>query len=94
MFGNDGSGLSVGSPSSVVGNALFSNGTYGIYMEFGAGSTVQQNALGNHSGFALFLGSSVSYLGNSITTFDPTHGTVSGGVNAGQNVCDGSPICP
>jgi len=53
---------------------------------------VQRNAVHSNVGYGLNLGSQSGYRENVIT--NNTTGTVTGGVDAGANVCNGSLTCP
>ena len=80
----------------VAGNTVYGNGSTGI--EADAGSLISENSIRGNGGIGLDLtngqgGSDASsYRGNAIS--GNAGGTVSGGVNAGGNVCNGSTTCP
>ena len=76
--------------STVSGNAAYSNTGDGIQAEEGA--VVSGNTARNNSQLGLRLEATASYLGNNVS--NNTAGTVSGGVDAGGNVCDGTTTCP
>ncbi len=81
---------SLGSGVEVTNLRVFSNGSTGIYA---VGSTrVTDNTAHNNGGWGLFLSADSGYRDNVIT--NNAGGSVSGGVNAGGNVCDGSLTCP
>ncbi len=86
---NDGDGLSV-SGGSIRGNTAFANGGNGITVS-GAASVVG-NTLVLNSGFQLDLSSDAGYSNNVIDEI--VSDTVSGGVQMGQNVCNGNTSCP
>ena len=83
-------GIFAGSGSTVSGNTAIDNVGGGIFAS--SGSTIQRNTVDSNGGFGLFLKLTAGYRENVIT--DNTLGTVSGGVNAGGNVCNGSLTCP
>jgi parallel beta-helix repeat protein len=79
-----------GSGSTVSDNTAYQNGSHGIQAE--GGSTVQGNTMRQNNGYGLLVFVDVGYRGNVISS--NTSGTVTGGFNAGGNVCNGSLTCP
>jgi len=76
----------------VTGNLVVGNGGDGIRAA-GAGDLVERNRITGNTGVGLVLNSSeAGYRGNVVS--GNTAGTVSGGVDMGGNVCDGSATCP
>jgi hypothetical protein len=91
-YTNQGGGISTGPGVTMLGNAVYGNTYDGIETEFGEGSLVKENTVRYSTGFGLKLSADTADSDNVLTT--NTGGTVSGGVNAGGNVCDGSLTCP
>jgi len=87
--GNAGAGVAAGAGSTVVGNASATNNGPGIAAA--DGSTVTNNSATSNNGPGLQLGNSAGYGGNVVFT---NIGTVSGGVQIGTNLCNGSTVCP
>ena len=88
---NNGSdGILISGGSTATNNTSYFNGGDGINCL--EGSTVHRNTVYGNTGFGLALDPGASYRENTIT--DNTAGTVSGGVNTGNNACNGSTICP
>jgi hypothetical protein len=85
-FNGDG-GISTGEASTVSGNTVNANGVFGISTD----GTVRGDTITNNGDFGLFL-SSGGYTDNVI--IGNLGGTVSGGVEMGTNVCDGTTTCP
>ncbi len=84
-------GIVAGSGCTVSGNTAHVNGDDGIFAS--SGSTVSGNTVSRNTGFGLrFLDATAAYRGNTID--GNTAGTVSLGINAGGNVCNGSLTCP
>ncbi len=89
-------GIIVGLGSTVQGNTVKGNFGHGILAS--GGVTVQGNTVRENTGFGLSLSTDVppdpdSYRENTISR--NTAGTVTGlGINNGNNVCNGSLICP
>lgn len=90
VYLNGGSGIFVNVGSTASGNTAYLNGVDGI--QASTGSNVESNTAYSNNGFGLHLGSKSGYRGN--VTTNNTAGAVSGGVDAGNNVCDGSTTCP
>jgi hypothetical protein len=74
---------------SVTNNVAQSNGNNGI--DATGDGIVSLNTLTSNK-FGLTLGSNVGYVGNVL--YGNTSGTVVGGVQVGQNLCNGSTTCP
>lgn len=74
---------------SVTNNVAQSNGNNGI--DATSDGVVSLNTLTSNK-FGLTLGSNVGYVGNVL--YNNTSGTVVGGVQVGQNLCNGSTTCP
>ncbi len=89
-FNNGDDGISVQVGSTVSGNTAFGNGGDGISAF--AGSTVQQNAVRENRDYGLNLNPTAAYRENVIT--GNSTGTVLGGLNLGDNSCNGAAICP
>jgi parallel beta-helix repeat protein len=88
-------GIISGFGSTVSGNTANENGSDGIAAN--RGSTVQRNTVWRNGGFGLNLllnatGFTSAFRENVIT--NNMTGTVNGGVNMGNNSCDGKPSCP
>ncbi len=95
IYGNGGTGIEAGRGSAVSGNTVYENGGDGIAVQ--GGSTVSGNTVHANSEQGLNLSGTPgvdapTYRNNSIS--GNTIGTVSGGVNAGGNVCNGTTTCP
>jgi hypothetical protein len=89
-FGNGGDGLNVALGSTVSSNAAYDNVGDGI--QTGSGCVVKGNAARSNTGFGLNLGSQTGYRENVVSL--NAGGTIGGGTNAGDNVCNGSLTCP
>lgn len=89
-FGNGGDGLNVALGSTVSNNAAYDNVGDGI--QTGNACVVKGNAVRANGGFGLNLASHTGYRENVVSL--NSGGTVSGGTNAGENVCNGSLTCP
>ena len=89
-YDNEGDGIFADAGSNVSGNTAYQNGGAGILVN--AGSNVSGNTVRDNGGYGLSLGALSGYRENVIS--GNTTGTVTGGVNAGGNVCDGSLTCP
>ena len=97
---NGDDGIHAGAGSTVSGNTSNNNENDGISVRFGA--SIQGNtAYGNGTsgtGYGLaFVGTGGAYRGNVVSTnalITATRGTVSGGIDAGGNICNGSLTCP
>jgi hypothetical protein len=76
--------------STVAGNTTASNSGDGI--EATGGSTVQRTTSRSNTGFGLRLASDAGYRENTIS--NNSGGTVTGGVNMGNNSCNGATFCP
>ncbi|MFK7894766.1 MAG: hypothetical protein AB8G23_02960 [Myxococcota bacterium] len=87
---NEMDGIRVDPGSVVALCTTIDNDDSGINAAFG--STVRQNSLSLNTGFGLALQSTANYHENLMT--ENGLGAVSGGVNMGSNVCDGSTTCP
>lgn len=87
---NGGWGISVNIGATVTGNRIYSNGGTGIHAF--NGSTIQSNSVRENVGIGMNLDTSTAFRDNTIT--GNGGGTVSGGGNAGGNVCNGSLTCP
>lgn len=88
-YRNGRDGIVAGDGSVVSGSAVFWNGHSGI--KSSGGSVVRDNSVSFNSWFGLELGTDDGYHGNVIS--NNTTGTVSGGVNLGENACNGI-VCP
>jgi hypothetical protein len=95
---NLGGGIYCALGCTITQNSLYNNGrngSWGIQAGFGSavsGNTVRTPSTGS---WGLRLGDpNVAYRDNTITTTTGATGTVTGGVNAGGNVCNGSLTCP
>ncbi len=86
---NGSSGIKSGKGSSINSNITINNTLNGI--DAGAGSNVQSNTIRNNSNFGLNLDATAIYQQNVMT--GNTSGSVSGGVNMGQNYCN-TQVCP
>ena len=107
--GNGAGGIFVGGTGNVTGNMAVGNGGNGIEAEAstvtdnmandngnnGIAVTLYGNVSGNtvsgNSAFGLFLDKAVGYANNVVYR---NAKTVSGGVQMGTNVCDGTTTCP
>ncbi len=89
VYGSTLRGILTDDRCTVMDNTSTENGGFGIVA--GNSSTVQGNTVGLNGSAGLFLGSTTAYRGN---TIDSNGLTVTGGVNAGGNVCNGSLTCP
>ena len=88
---NGGIGIITAAGSTVSGNTAHVNGGDGIFAS--SGSTVSGNTVSRNTGFGLrFLDDTGSYRANTID--GKAAGTVSLGLNAGGNVCNGTLTCP
>lgn len=88
---NGGDGIVGNSGATISGNTVFGNGGDGIRVYSGA--LVEGNTLRGNTGFGINLSlNASSYRGNMIS--GNTAGTVTGGVDAGGNVCGTSTTCP
>lgn len=83
-------GISFGSGAVVSGSASLANGSDGIHV--GLGSLVQGNAVRSNVGFGISLSSDSGYRENVVS--GNTLGTVTGGANLGNNLCNGLTTCP
>ena len=83
-FSNEGDGIFAESGSTVSGNTSSSNGGDGIFARNGCLDL--HNTVRGNTGVGLNLAGDAAYRENVIT--GNTDGTVSGGVNAGGNVCN------
>lgn len=86
---NTGDGIAVSDGSTVSGNTVADNGGDGIDAQNGctvSGNTTYKNTL-----FGLKLGFSSGYRDNVVLS---NGGTITGGVDAGGNVCENNTICP
>ncbi len=83
-------GINAGDGSTVSGNTAASNSGDGI--EVMGGATVQRNTARSNTGYGLRLGTDASYRENTVS--NNSGGTVTGGVNMGNNSCDGATFCP
>jgi hypothetical protein len=90
VFINGSDGIYAGQGSTVIGNTAWGNEDDGIATT--SGCAVQGNTVRRNLGYGLRLWPTDAYRENVIT--DNTVGTVTGGVNAGDNVCNGSLTCP
>lgn len=90
---NGDNGISVGTGSSVLNNTVNDNEGDGI-SAIGSGNSVNGNTAIGNDGYGLLLSGSTGYRDNTIFVLPPASGTVSGGVNAGGNVCNSSTTCP
>ncbi len=88
-YQNGRDGIEVGPGSTVFGNTAYLNTVDGIFAL--GGSTVHRNTVYSNVLFGLSLISDCSYQENTITN---NGSTVSGGVNLGSNVCNGTTTCP
>lgn len=86
VFENGGDGIVADSGSGVVDNAIYDNAGDGI--ETGGGCNVRGNTVRANNGVALRLGNQSSYRENALTSNGG--GCTVGGVNAGDNNCNGS----
>jgi len=87
--GNGGDGVSVGPRSAVERCLVARNAGRGIAA--GANSSVIGNVVSGNNLLGLQIGSGTGFSANSVN--ENTAGAVSGGVEIGGNVCDGSPAC-
>jgi hypothetical protein len=83
-------GIRLGLGSIGIQNTAYRNDNDGIACS--GRCTVLGNNVGNNSAFGLVLGSNSGYAQNVITV--NTGGTVSGGIEIGENVCDTNTTCP
>jgi parallel beta-helix repeat protein len=83
-------GIYTDSGSTVSVNTAYGNGSDGIVVT--SGSTVQRNTVRGNISFGLSLGSQSTYRENTVT--NNTGGSVNGGVNMGDNSCNGTTTCP
>lgn len=86
VFQNGGDGIVADSGSRVVDSTVYDNSGDGI--ETGGGCSVQRNTVRANNGVALRLGAQSSYRENTLTSNGG--GCTTGGVNAGDNACNGS----
>jgi parallel beta-helix repeat protein len=90
-YRNEDDGIAVAEGSTVSSNAAYLNGDTGIFTA--PGCTVIGNTMRQNTGFGLNAQSQSGYRENVLS--NNTGGTVTGlGINAGNNVCDGSLTCP
>jgi hypothetical protein len=89
-YQNEGDGIGASPGSLVSDNAANENGQDGI--EGASGVTVQRNSTRGNGLYGLRLGSDTAYRENTIT--GNAAGSVDGGVNMGDNSCNGSTTCP
>ncbi len=87
---NEDDGIAAGSGAFVSDNSATSNAGDGI--EVGAGATAHRNTSRENAGIGLRLGSQAGFRENVISS--NTAGTTSGGVNLGDNACNGTTTCP
>lgn len=90
LNGND--GIVAGNGANVFGNTSSANGDDGIQTSLA--SLVRANTVRGSSDLGLALSAPSSYRENVVTTGTGGAGTISGGVDAGANACDGSTTCP
>jgi hypothetical protein len=83
-------GIIAGTGSTVTLNAAANNGGDGIQASNDA--LVQRNTVGANGGYGLNLASDAAYRENMVV--DNTAGTVNGGLNLGDNACNGNTTCP
>jgi hypothetical protein len=89
---NDGDGILVFNQSLVVDNIALGNTGDGI--DASLRSSVHGNSVADNFGFGLRLGDDSGYRENVISQGLNGVGTVDGGVDMGDNVCNGSLTCP
>lgn len=89
--GNADIGLRIPGASTIIGNTATENGGSGIINTATSG-TVLDNVSSNNGGFGLDLRSSSAYARNVVN--GNTAGTVDGGIEVGQNICDFNTTCP
>jgi hypothetical protein len=93
-YRNENRGILVFDKSTISGNTAYLNG--GIGIQGLLGSTVQGNTVGSNGDVGISLESTSTYRENTIT--GNSTGAVSGGVNLGDNYCEGTgvvmPACP
>jgi len=89
VFKNGGNGITA-SGCTVSGNTVHSNKGDGIKAT--SGSHVYRNTVSANFGYGLNLGNAVAYRDNFMSSAGV--GNVTGGVNAGGNVCSFSLTCP
>ncbi len=93
-FQNAADGIIATSGSTVSGSSAHDNGTHGIriYASDGGGALVHGNSVSSNDGFGLNLHPQAGYRENVIS--NQVAGTVTGGVDLGNNACNGSTTCP
>ncbi|MEZ4334091.1 MAG: right-handed parallel beta-helix repeat-containing protein [Myxococcota bacterium] len=89
---NGGDGIRVGQRSGVIGNAVNANAGDGI--EAGAACNVRENTVTGNAMTGLNLTPTVVYSQNLIVGGGAGSTTVSGGVDAGDNLCGATIGCP
>lgn len=89
--GNADIGLRIPGASTIIGNTATENGGSGIINTAGSG-TVLDNVSSSNGGYGLDLRSSTAYARNVVN--GNTTGTVDGGTQVGQNICDFNTTCP
>jgi|GEM_PF-551828 len=89
--GNADVGLRIPGASTIIGNVSNDNGGDGIINTFAAGTILNNTVLGN-TGIGLQLRGSSAYAHNLVR--GNSGGTVSGGVEIGQNLCGTNTTCP
>lgn len=89
-YSNVARGFFAGRGSTVRGNAAYDNGTDGFVTQ--AGCLVQGNSARGNTGLGMSLFTASGYRENVIT--DNDGGTVSNGIDLGNNVCGTNTTCP
>jgi hypothetical protein len=87
---NTADGIIAGTGSTVTLNAAANNGGDGIQASNDA--LVQRNTVGANGGYGMNLATDSAYRENMVV--DNTAGTVNGGLNLGDNACNGNTTCP
>ena len=90
VYQNGDDGIFASNGSTISGNTAYLNA--GDRIATSSGVTVQRNTVSFNLRYGLNLGSQSAYRENVIT--GNATGTVTGGTNAGANVCNGSLTCP
>ncbi len=88
--GNGATAIDVGVGSQVMNNLVYNNGGTGIAAD--ARSSVSQSTVHSNVGVGLALPGDAVYRDNFL--IGNAGGTVTGGINAGGNVCNASLTCP
>ena len=92
-YENGEDGLECGFACAMHENSSYQNEDDGIHSN--AGSSITRNSTDDNGGygiFSVFNGAGFGF--NAVSTTTGSAGTTSGGINLGNNVCDGGTACP